>query len=136
MDEASMRRLVGAARVARLATVAPGGRPRLVPFTFVLDGDTVYSAVDEKPKRTRALARLRDVERDPRVTVLVDHYDDDWSRLWWVRLDGRGRVLREGEERARALERLAEKYPRYRAQPPQGAVLAIDVEEWRGWSAS
>lgn len=136
-----MRGLVSAARVARLATVAAHGGPRLVPCTFVLSGDAVYSAVDDKPKRTPELARLRDIEADPQVALLVDHYDDDWARLWWVRLRGTGRVLRtgrgqDGAERAQALDLLASKYEQYRERRPDGAVLAVDVEEWRGWSAS
>jgi PPOX class probable F420-dependent enzyme len=131
-----MRRLVGEARVARLATLDPDGRANQVPFTFVLAGDTVYSGVDRKPKTSSRLRRLANVERDPRVTVLVDHYEDDWSRIWWVRLRGRGRVLEEGPDRERAIRLLAEKYQQYRAAPPPGPVLAVDVEEWRGWAAS
>lgn len=135
MDEASMRRLVGAARVARLATVAPGGRPRLVPFTFVLDGDTVYSAVDEKPKRTRALARLRDVERDPRVTVLVDHYDDDWSRLWWVRADLEHVAQPPQSLLEELADRLARTVPQY-ADKPFHRVLVCRITRITGWAAA
>lgn len=136
-----MRELVHGARVARLATVAADGRPRVVPFTFVLTGDTVYSAVDDKPKRTQRLARLVDVETNPEVALLVDHYDDDWSLLWWVRMRGPARVLRaeseeERHERERALDLLAAKYEQYRGRRPSGPVLAVDVEEWRGWSDS
>src|SRR5687767_8369807 len=96
VDAPWVREAVAAARVARLGTVDDEGRPRLVPCTFVLDDDVVYSAVDAKPKRTKELARLADVEARPEaVTLLVDHYDDaDWTALWWVRLRGRGRVLR------------------------------------------
>lgn len=131
-----MRHRVEAARVARLVTVDATGRPAPVPCTFALDGDTMYTAVDHKPKRTRELARLRNVEaRGDAVAVLVDRYDDDWSALWWVRLRGRGRVLREGPERGRAVRLLAEKYEPYRRRPPAGPVIALDVEEWRGWSA-
>lgn len=131
-----MRARVARARVARLATIAPDGRPRLVPCTFVLAGECVYSAVDHKPKRTTELARLADVRADPRVTLLVDEYDDaDWSRLWWVRVRGRGRVLDGGAEHDAAIGALVEKYPAYRARPPSGPVLAVDVDEWSGWSA-
>jgi PPOX class probable F420-dependent enzyme len=130
-----MRRLVGEARVGRLATVDPDGRPNLVPVVFVLERDTIYSSVDAKPKRTTRLRRLENVGRDPRaVVLLVDHYEEDWPALWWVRLRGRGRVLEEGPERERALHLLSEKYAQYRDMPPQGSVLAIDVDEWRGWS--
>lgn len=104
------------ARVARLATVDPSGRPHVVPICFVLDGDLLYTAVDEKPKRTRRLQRLRNIEANPRVEVLIDGYEEDWSRLWWVRLRGTARVVDE----PRALELLAEKYPQYRTHPPAG----------------
>jgi PPOX class probable F420-dependent enzyme len=123
------------ARVARLATVDPDGRPHLVPIVFALDGDTLYSAVDRKPKRSRILRRIENARARPDVTILVDHYDDDWSRLWWIRLRGRARVLDAGEERDHALALLRDKYPQYRAEPPDGPVLAVDVIETRSWSA-
>jgi len=126
---------LAAARVARLATVDPDGRPHLVPIVFALDGDTLYSAVDRKPKRSTTLRRIENARARPDVTVLVDHYEDDWRRLWWIRLRGRARVLDDGDERERALELLAAKYPQYRDEPPDGAVLAVDVVETRGWSA-
>jgi PPOX class probable F420-dependent enzyme len=122
------------ARVARLATVGPESRPHLVPICFVLEGSVLYSAVDRKPKRSANLKRIANVRANPEVTVLVDHYDDDWTQLWWVRLDGRARVLAEGVEREHALELLAGKYPQYSADAPDGPVLAIDVERWRSWA--
>jgi PPOX class probable F420-dependent enzyme len=123
-----------AARVARLATAGADGRPHLVPVCFAVDGDTVYSAVDEvKPKATLRLRRLRNVAENPAVSLLVDHYDDDWSALWWVRADGRARVL---SDEPHAIALLAARYEQYRAQPPRGPVLAVDVERWAGWSAS
>jgi PPOX class probable F420-dependent enzyme len=125
-----------AARVARLATIDPDGRPHLVPIVFALDGETLYSAVDRKPKRSTTLRRIENARARPDVTILVDHYEDDWGRLWWIRLRGRARVLDDGEEREHALELLREKYPQYRAEPPGGAVLAVDVTETREWSAS
>jgi PPOX class probable F420-dependent enzyme len=130
-----MRRLVGSARVARLSTIDPDGRPNVVPVVFALDADTLYSSVDAKPKRTPRLRRMENIlARPDAVTALVDHYEEDWPRLWWVRLRGRGRVLEEGAERERALTLLREKYPQYRDMPPQGQVLALDVVDWRGWS--
>jgi PPOX class probable F420-dependent enzyme len=128
------RRRFAAARVAHLATVDADTRPHLVPIVFALAGETLYSVVDAKPKRTTELARLRNVKANPRVSVLVDHYDDvDWNALWWVRADGLGRVLEghsaEADTGARLLAR------RYPQQRPTGAVLAIDVERWSGWSA-
>ena len=126
---------LAAARVARLATTDPDGRPHLVPIVFAVDGDTVYSAVDRKPKRSRTLRRIENARARPDVTILVDHYDDDWSRLWWIRLRGRARVLDGGDEREHALELLRDKYPQYRDQPPDGPVLAVDVTEVREWES-
>jgi PPOX class probable F420-dependent enzyme len=121
--------------VARLATTDPDGRPHLVPIVFTLDGDTLYSAVDHKPKRSRTLRRIENARARPDVTILVDHYEEDWGRLWWVRLRGRARVLDDGEERERALDLLQEKYAQYRDRRPAGAVLAVDVTEIREWAA-
>jgi PPOX class probable F420-dependent enzyme len=135
--EEARRRFAGA-RVARLATAGADGRPHIVPIVFAQAGETIYSAVDAKPKRTTALRRLANVVANPRVAVLADHYDDDdWRALWWVRADGSGRVLDAGEPEARdAVARLAQRYAQYREQPPTGAVLAIDVERWSGWSGA
>ena len=124
-----------AARVARLATTDPDGRPHLVPMVFALHGDTLYSAVDRKPKRSTKLRRIENARARPDVTILVDHYEDDWSLLWWIRLRGRARVLDEGGERDKAVELLAEKYPQYHSEPPDGPVLAVDVTEVRTWSS-
>jgi PPOX class probable F420-dependent enzyme len=129
-----MRERVAAARVGRLATVGPDGRPHLVPICFALEGETLYSAVDEKPKRSKRLKRLENIRRHPEVTVLVDHYEEDWTRLWWVRLDGVARVLERGPERERALELLQAKYEQYRAESPTGPVIAVRVARWRAWS--
>ena len=136
MTRAEQRRRVAAARVARLATVGRDGAPHLVPVCFVLAGDTLYSAVDRKPKRTARLRRLENVRAQPRASVLVDGWDEDWTRLWWVRLDGEGRVLEDGAERERALALPGEKYAQYRDAPPGGPVLALDVRAWRSWSAA
>src|SRR5438874_10103838 len=105
-----VRVFIEAQRVGRLATVDERGRPHVVPICFALDGDTLYTAVDEKPKRTRSLKRLANIERSPAVEVLIDHYEEDWSRLWWVRLRGRARVT---ELHARGLELLQAKYEQY-----------------------
>jgi PPOX class probable F420-dependent enzyme len=131
-----MRRRVARAADGRLATIDERGRPHLVPFCFALEGDVLYSAVDEKPKRTQRLKRLENIRLHPDVAVLVDHYEDDWSRLWWVRLRGSARVIEEGPERERALALLREKYAHYRSEPPRGPVIVVSVEEWRGWSAA
>jgi PPOX class probable F420-dependent enzyme len=128
------------ATVARLATVGSTGRPHLVPITFALLGDaTLVTAVDHKPKRTTALRRLDNIAANPQVTVLVDHYEDDWEQLWWARADGRARVLGPGQEpsvRESALRALSHRYPQYVEQPPRGALIVIDVECFSGWSAT
>jgi PPOX class probable F420-dependent enzyme len=125
-----------AARVARLATLRADGAPRLVPVTFVLMDGLVCSAVDEvKPKSTTRLARLADVERDPRAGLVVDHYADDWSQLWWVRVDGTAAVHRTGDLRDRALAALVGKYRPYAAAPPDGPVLVVTPTRWTGWTA-
>lgn len=135
LDPHVMRRLVSAARVGRLATVDPNGRPNLVPFVFAVEDDVLVSAVDRKPKRSRDLRRLANIRDRPDVAVLIDHYEEDWERIWWVRLRGRGRVVEEGPERDRALAMLAGKYRQYRDDPPDGPAILIDLADWRGWSA-
>lgn len=122
--------------MARLATVSPDGRPHVVPVTFAVDGDVIYSAVDAKPKTTTRLARLRNITAEPRVAMLADHYEADWDRLWWARADGLASILGEPADRARPLELLAARYPQYRVNPPAGPVIAIAVERWTGWAAS
>jgi PPOX class probable F420-dependent enzyme len=123
----------GGARVARLATVGEDGRPHVVPICFVLDGDTLYSAVDEKPKRTRALRRLRNIEQNPWVEIVIDHYEEDWTKLWWVRLRGRARIVDRDE---RALELLAAKYPQYRETPPRGPFVVVEIAGRAEWAAA
>jgi PPOX class probable F420-dependent enzyme len=131
------RRRFAQARVARLATVDADGRPHLVPIAFAVDGETIYHAVDHKPKRTRDLRRLANIEANPAVAVLVDHYDDDWSALWWVRADGAGRVIEaDTAEGSAAIDRLVERYEQYRERRPEGPVVAVDVARWSGWSAT
>lgn len=130
-----VRRRVGEGRVATLATIGAMG-PDLVPLTYALVGDTVVSAVDHKPKTTRDLKRLQNIEDDPTVTLLVHRYDEDWATLWWCRARGHARIIDEGPEFEDAVDRLVEKYPQYRNQRPAGPVMAIDVTEWAGWSAT
>jgi PPOX class probable F420-dependent enzyme len=106
-----------------------------VPIVFALEDDTLYSAVDRKPKRSSRLRRIENARARPEVTILVDHYEEDWGRLWWIRLRGRARVLDQGEEREHALILLREKYPQYRSEPPDGPVLAVDVTDAREWAS-
>jgi PPOX class probable F420-dependent enzyme len=135
LDEATMRQRVTAARSARLATVGPDGQPHLVPVVFALDGPLVWIAVDDKPKRTRDLTRVRNIRQRPKVSLLVDHYEEDWSRLWWVRLDGDGRVL-PPPRWSRPIDLLRAKYRQYDVAPPGGPVIEIRVHTWRGWAAT
>src|SRR6185437_5287115 len=113
MDRALMRSRVSEARVARLSSVRADGRPHVVPCCFALEGDVVFSAVDAKPKSTLALRRLENIRAVPDVALLVDHYEEDWSALWWVRVDGTARVIESGNQVRLALERLREKYDHY-----------------------
>lgn len=137
LEPARQRELLGAAPVGRLATLRADGTPRLVPITFVLLDGMVCSAVDEvKPKRSSRLARLDDVRRDPRVGLVVDHYDADWARLWWVRVDGTAAVHEDGALRERALDALVAKYPPYAEARPAGPVLVVTPTAWAGWSAA
>jgi PPOX class probable F420-dependent enzyme len=134
MDGPTMRERVASARVGRLGTLTGEGKPHLVPCCFVLEGERVYSAVDEvKPKATAALKRLANVQSNPVASLLVDHYEEDWSRLWWVRVDGHASVVGDERERGRASSFLATKYEQYREAPPSGPVIAIDIETWRSW---
>jgi len=137
VDGEEARALFASARVARLATVDEGGQPHLVAIAFAVVGEEIVSAVDHKPKRTARLRRLDNIEANPRVSALVDHYEDDWSKLWWARADGVARVVQPGsDEHERAVTALAARYPQYREQLPAGPVIVITVSRWTGWRAS
>lgn len=133
MDEREMRDRAAAARVARIGTVDEQGRVHIVPVVFALDGDTLYSTSDAD---TPLPKRLRNLDHDQRVTVLIDDYAEDWSNVWWVRLRGAGRVVDLGPERDRARGRLAEKYPQFGGDPGEGSVMAVDVTDWSAWAYS
>ena len=130
-----MRARAAAARVARLATVTPAGRPHVVPCCFALEGDRLYTAVDDvKAKSTPSLRRLSNIAAHPRASVLVDHYAEDWGALWWVRMDGAARVAEPGtREQSIAVELLVAKYEQYRLRPPPGPATVVDIDMWRGW---
>jgi len=132
MPETAKQR-VGDARVGRLATVTPEGRPHIVPCCFVLRGDMIYSAVDGKPKSRLSLRRIENLEANDAFALLVDLYDGEWSALWWVRIDGHGRVVRDEGERVEALHLLTRKYPQYHAVPIPGPVIALEIETWTSW---
>lgn len=127
---------MGAARFASLATVGIDATPHVVPCVFALAEETVYTAVDEKPKRTRQLQRLTDLADNPAATLLVHEWHEDWSRLWWVQLRGRARVVTDEREKAEARRRLLNRYPQYQDPLSLEPVLAIDVTAWKAWSAS
>jgi PPOX class probable F420-dependent enzyme len=129
----AMQRLAQS-KVAYLATISAEGRPHIVPFVFALDRDTMYFAVDAKPKTTTNLKRLNNIAANPAVSVLVDHFEDDWSNLWWVRADGSARVVADPTEAEHAMELLANRYPQYRAARPPGPVVAIQIDRLTGWS--
>jgi PPOX class probable F420-dependent enzyme len=133
VDRATARQRLADARVGHLATVTADVRPHIVPCCFVLHARTVYSAVDAKPKSTLDLRRLQNLKTNASCSLLVDHYDEDWKTLWWVRVDGPGRVIEEGDEHESALGLLAAKYEQYRDMPPPGPVVALDIEHWRMW---
>lgn len=134
-DDESRQRL-GEARVARLATMSAEGQPHIVPITFAVDHDVIYSAIDSKPKSTPHLRRLSNIHANPRVAVLADHYDEDWSALWWVRADGMAAILASQAEMTAPAGLLAGRYSQYRDNPPTGPVIAIRVARWTGWSAA
>jgi PPOX class probable F420-dependent enzyme len=121
--------------VAMLATVGADGAPHLVPVVFAVHGDVVYTAVDAKRKSTRRLRRLANIEGNPKVSMLVDHYADDWSQLWWVRADGMAAIHYSGEEMATGYALLRRKYPQYQRIALDGPVVTVDVQRWSSWQA-
>jgi PPOX class probable F420-dependent enzyme len=136
LSEFEARTRFETSRVARLATTGANGQPHLVPVTFATNGDLVVTAVDHKPKSTRDLRRLRNIAENPRVCLLADAYDEDWSSLWWARADGQARIVTDGEESAAALGWLAAKYQQYLTQPPAGPAIVVTVHRWSGWQAA
>lgn len=136
MEETEALRRFELARVARLATADSKGHPHLVPLVFAIWSGSVYSAVDHKPKASVRLKRLANIDANPYVSLLADEYDDDWSQLWWVRIDGAARIIETGDTWERAIELLADKYAQYRGHPPTGIVISISIDRISGWSAS
>jgi PPOX class probable F420-dependent enzyme len=133
MDLAVARQRVRDARVGRLGTVTGDGRPHLVPVCFVLLDEIAYTAVDAKPKSTRQLRRLQNIEATPATCLLVDHYDEDWTQLWWVRLDGSARVVASAPEAAHATDALTTKYSQYDSVAIPGPVIALEIATWTTW---
>lgn len=132
-----MHRRFTEARSARLATVDAGGRPHLVPVCFFATHEKLITAVDHKPKSTQRLKRLENVCAAPAVSLVVDHYEEDWSRLWWVRVDGAARVVDDGAEVEDLFGPLLAKYPeQYGPQPPRGPAIIVELQQWTSWAAS
>jgi PPOX class probable F420-dependent enzyme len=125
-----------AQRVVRLATAGRDGQPHVVPITFAVAGDRVYTAVDHKPKTTTNLRRLRNITENPQVALLADHYTDDWAELWWARADGRASIVSDETAMQPHLDLLAERYAQYRQARPDGPVIVIEADRWTGWSGS
>ena len=133
------RALLESARVARLATADPKARPHVIPFCYALDGDAIVFVVDEKPKAEgRTLKRIRNLGENPSVALVVDHWDEDWSRLEYVLVQGEAAVVDDEKIWARAIERLRERYPQYRAmtlEPARNAIVRIEVRRVHHWRA-
>lgn len=136
MNEAEARRRFTGARVASLATVDSAGVPHIVPVTFAVDGGTIVIAVDAKPKRSTALRRHANIAAHPEVSLLVQHWDEDWSTLWWVRADGIAVVTESATATEHAVRLLRGKYPQYQSVDVHGPVIEVTVRTWRGWSAA
>ena len=134
MTEEEARARLADARVARLATAGADGQPYLVPVTFAIDDDLIYITVDHKPKTTLKLKRLRNIRENPRVSLLADHYADNWDELWWVRVDGWASIVEDERAVAHPIDRLAERYQQYRQVRPAGPVIVIQADNWAGWS--
>jgi PPOX class probable F420-dependent enzyme len=130
------RRFLAQQRIAHLATADRGAVPHVVPVCFAVSADTLYITIDEKPKRRppTALKRLKNIAENPAVAVVVDRYDEDWTRLGWVMLRGRAEILREGQEHQDAQDLLRARYPQLAAmQIATYPVIAVRIERTRSW---
>lgn len=119
-------------RIGHLATVDHSGRPHLVPVCFAADEHALYTAIDEKPKSGRPLKRVRNILENPNVSFLVDHYEENWLSLGWIRVDGLAQLLLQGPQRDRAVRLLRSRYPQYR-QMQLAAVITICIARVRSW---
>ena len=135
MERAEALVRLGAARVGRFASLGREGRPHVVPVTFAVLDEFVVHMIDDKPKTTGRLQRLRNVEANPLASLLVDHYDEDWSKLWWIRVDGDVTIETGGELWERARSALATKYGRYRESPPQGPAICLAMKKLTYWES-
>lgn len=135
MAEFDAKQRFASSRVAMLATADADCVPHLVPVVFAVSANVIYTAVDAKRKSSQRLRRMANIEVNPAVSLLVDHYDDDWSKLWWVRADGTAEIHYSGEEMATAYFELRRKYGQYERVALNGPVIAIAVARWSGWQA-
>jgi len=136
MQRAEALTLLGESRVGRLATIHPDGSPHIVPITFAVVDPAVVTMVDQKPKTTTRLQRLANIEADPRVTLLVDEWSEDWSRLRWARFDGTAEIHHAGGLWELARDALVARYEQYRDQPPNGPAIVITIEDVTGWAST
>jgi PPOX class probable F420-dependent enzyme len=135
LNEAEARSRFGRATVLRLATASTDGRPHVVPCTFAVDGaGRVVIGIDNKPKSGVRLRRLANIEANPKVSMLVDHYCAEWEQLWWARADGVAGIKRSGSEHSAHWELLRVKYPQYAGSVLDGPVIVVQVTSWTGWS--
>lgn len=134
-DTSDPRTMFGNAPVAMLTTVGADGAPHVVPVVFALHNDVVFTAVDAKRKSTHRLRRLVNIAAEPRVSLLVDHYEDDWSQLWWVRADGLAEIHETGEAMAAGYALLRAKYAQYDRIALDGPVVTVTVSKWTDWHA-
>ena len=135
LDEPEARSRLAKARVATLATVRRDGRPHVVPIVFGVEGETIYSVADPKPKAGLDLLRHRNVAGNPAVSLLVHYYQEPWADIWWVRADGRARVADDGPDRDAAIRLLRDKYPDYATwSTPFGAAMVIEIERVTSWA--
>jgi PPOX class probable F420-dependent enzyme len=135
MAESEAAAMFAESRVAMLATVGSDGAPHVVPIVFAVHNDVVYTAVDAKRKSTQRLRRLANIEANPQVSMLVDHYDEDWAQLWWVRADGLAEIHYSGEEMATGYACLRRKYAQYQRIALDGPVVTVKVQRWSSWQA-
>lgn len=131
IDRSECHRLLAQARVAYLATTDSERQPHIVPITFAVVGSTLVTAIDNKPKTTTNLRRIRNITANPHVSVMVDQYDEDWSQLWWVRADGNARLIPSGS--SDAVIWLTDKYPQYSRSLPDGPIIRITIDSITGW---
>jgi len=135
LDAAEAQARFIASDVVRLATAGADGAPHLVPCTFAVNGSgRIVIGIDSKPKSSTDLRRLRNIAANPRVSLLADHYSNDWAQLWWARADGLAAVEPFGEDHAAHWELLRGKYPQYDALVPTGPVIVVTVQSWSGWA--